>query len=214
MKRAAIVLGLAVVAAGPAVAQNFGSPLWNNPKGGTGVTVSADYAKPNSDLGKGSAWGARGSLGLANLTVGVGVTTWKPDGAPDSYKSFAGNAAFRVIGGSLIPLSINLQLGAARQGAANTDSAMTRITAGAGVSVNVPTPGLSIEPYLSVSNRWYKFSGISGTNSNIGWVIGANLGFGMFGVHVAYDSEKFDSGATGGVIGIGAHVALKAPIGM
>ena len=65
-----------------------------------------------------------------------------------------------------------------------------------------------------MSNRWYKFSGISGTTSNVGWVIGANLGFGMFGIHVAYDSEKLDSGATGGIIGIGAHVALKAPIGM
>ena len=213
MKRAAIVLGLAVAAA-PAVAQNFGSPLWNSPKGGTGVTISGDFAKPNSDLGKGSAWGARASLGLANLTVGVGLTTWKPDGLPDSYTSVGGNAAFRVIGGSLIPVSINLQLGAARQGAANGDSAMFRITAGAGVAVSVPTPGLSIEPYLSISNRWYKFTGISGTNSNIGWVIGANLGFGMFGVHVAYDSEKFDSGATGGILGIGAHVALKAPIGM
>ena len=36
----------------------------------------------------------------------------------------------------------------------------------------------------------------------------------MFGVHIAYDSEKFDTGQTGSVIGIGAHVALKAPIGM
>jgi len=214
MKRAAIVLGLAVAAAVPAVAQNFGSPLWNNPKGGTGVTISGDFAKPNSDLGKGSAWGARGSLGLANLTLGLGITRWKPSGFPSSYTSVAGNAAFRVIGGSLIPLSVNLQLGAARQGKANGDSAMTRITAGAGVSVNVPTPGLSIEPYLSISNRWYKFSGISGTNSNIGWVIGANLGFGMLGVHIAYDSEKFDNGATGGIFGIGAHVALKVPMGM
>jgi len=214
MKRAAIVLGLAVAAAVPAVAQNFGSPLWNNPKGGTGVTISGDFAKPNSDLGKGSAWGARGSLGLANLTLGLGITRWKPSGFPSSYTSVAGNAAFRVIGGSLIPLSVNLQLGAARQGKANGDSAMTRITAGAGVSVNVPTPVLSIEPYLSISNRWYKFSGISGTNSNIGWVIGANLGFGMLGVHIAYDSEKFDNGATGGIFGIGAHVALKVPMGM
>src|SRR5207245_3929694 len=179
---AAIVLGLAVVAAGPAVAQNFGSPLWNNPKGGTGVTVSADYAKPNSGLGKGSAWGARGSLGRANLTVGVGVTTWKPDGAPDSYKAFAGNAAFRVIGGSLIPLSINLQLGAARQGAANTDSAMTRITAGAGVSANLPSPGLSFAPYRSGSDRWYKFSGSSVPTSTVGRVIGTDLGVGLFGL--------------------------------
>jgi len=37
---------------------------------------------------------------------------------------------------------------------------------------------------------------------------------GMLGLHVAYDSEKLNSGATAGVLGIGVHVALKAPIGM
>ena len=36
---------------------------------------------------------------------------------------------------------------------------------------------------------------------------------GMASVHLAYDSESGD-GATGGIFGIGAHVALKAPIGM
>jgi hypothetical protein len=86
------------------------------------------------------------------------------------------------------------------------------LVAGAGISVNVPTPGLSIEPYLSVGNRWNKPSGGS-TVSNVGWVVGANIGFGMLGLHVAYDSQKIGS-TTRGIIGIGAHVALKAPIGM
>ena len=45
-------------------------------------------------------------------------------------------------------------------------------------------------------------------------MIGANVGFGMLGLHIAYDSEKLDGGGTAGVLGIGAHVALKAPIGM
>ena len=81
------------------------------------------------------------------------------------------------------------------------------------MAVSVPTPGISIEPYLSVTNRWYKFSGISGTESNIGWTLGANANFGMLGVHLAYDSESM-GGGTAGIIGIGAHIALKAPIGM
>ncbi|PYP07873.1 MAG: hypothetical protein DMD59_13835, partial [Gemmatimonadetes bacterium] len=119
---------------------------------------------------------------------------------------------------SLIPLAVNIQLGAGT-GSSATDTAavthpkITTIVAGAGISVNVPTPGLSIEPYLSVGNRWNKLSGVSGTQSNVGWVVGANLGLGMLGLHVAYDSQKIGS-ATRGVIGIGAHVALKAPIGM
>jgi hypothetical protein len=212
MKRA-VLTAVLVAAAVPAAAQNFGSPLWNSPKGGTGITISGDYAKPNADMGKGSAFGGRATLGLANLSVTAAYTSWKPEGAPESFSSIGGNAAFRVIGGSLLPIALNIQVGAARQGAANGDSALTRLTAGVGIAASIPTPGISIEPYLSVSNRWYKSDAFS-TQSNIGFVLGANLNLGMFGFHVAYDSEKFDSGAKGGIIGIGAHVALKAPIGM
>jgi len=212
MKRVVMVLALAASAASPAAAQWFGMPAWNSPKGGTGITISGDYAKPNADYGKGNAFGARGSIGLGNLTATVGLANWKPSGATSSTTSYGAQAAFRAIGGSLIPVSLNLQLGAARAKISGIN--FTNVLAGAGIAASVPTPGLSIEPYLSVSNRWHKISGISGTESNIGWVIGANLGFGMFGVHLAYDSEKRDNGTTTSVIGIGAHVALKAPIGM
>jgi len=212
MKRVVMVLALAASAASPAAAQWFGMPVWNSPKGGTGITISGDYAKPNADYGKGNGFGARASLGLANLTVTAGFSSWKPEGATNSLTNVGGQAAFRVIGGSLIPVSINLQLGAGRASCTGC-TALTTITAGGGVSASIPSPGISIEPYLSISNRWHKSSGIS-TESNIGWVLGANVGFGMFGVHIAYDSEKFDTGQTGSVIGIGAHVALKAPIGM
>jgi len=117
----------------------------------------------------------------------------------------------------LIPVAINLQLGAGTAGeitsGTTTVPKTTNIIAGAGVSVNVPTPGINIEPYLSISNRWHKPTGGSSV-SNIGWVLGANVGFGMLGLHIAYDSESYGGGVTGGILGIGAHVALKAPIGM
>lgn len=214
MKRIMTVLALVAIAAAPAAAQWAGMPVWNSPKGGTGVTISGDLALPNSDYGKGTAFGARGTVGLANLSLTAGVASWKPKGAPDNLTSVGGNAAFKVIGGSLIPVALNLQVGAARWGAANGDSATTRLTAGAGLAVSVPTPGISIEPYLSLTNRWYKESGISGTTSNFGWTLGANANFGMFGIHVAYDSESFGAGRTGGILALGAHFALKAPIGM
>jgi hypothetical protein len=213
MKRIMMVLALAAFAAAPAAAQWFGMPVWNSPKGGTGVTINGDLGMPNNN-GKGTAFGARATLGLANLALTAGVVSWKPSGQPDNVTSIGGNAAFKVIGGSLIPVALNLQLGAARAGAANGDSALTRLTAGAGIAVSVPTPGISIEPYLSITNRWYKESGLSGTSSNLGWTLGANASFGMFGLHAAYDSENFGPGLTVGTFGIGAHIALKAPIGM
>lgn len=214
MKRIMTVLALAAVMAAPAAAQWGGMPVWNNPKGGTGVTVSGDLGFPNTGWGKGTAFGARATVGLANLSVTAGVSSWKQDNASESITGLGGNAAFRIIGGSLIPVSLNLQLGAARHGATDVDSATTRLTAGGGIAVSVPTPGLSIEPYLSLTNRWYKESGISGTTSNFGWTLGANVNFGMFGVHLAYDSESLDANETGGIFALGAHVQLKAPMGM
>jgi hypothetical protein len=213
MKRILTVLALAAFATAPAAAQWFGMPVWNSPKGGTGVTINGDLAVPNADWGKGTAFGARGTLGLANIALTAGVSSWKPEGAADSYTSVGGNAAFKVIGGSLIPVALNLQVGGATVSAADSSPKLTRLTAGAGVAVSVPTPGLSIEPYLSLTNRWYKFSGVSGMESNFGWTLGANVNFGMMGLHVAYDSES-RAGATGGIFALGAHVALKAPIGM
>jgi len=212
MKRVVMILALAASAASPAAAQWFGMPAWNSPKGGTGITVSGDYGKPNTDALSGNAFGARGSIGFGNLTATVGVASWKPKGASSSTTSYGVQGAFRAIGGSLIPVSINLQVGVGRASVSGTD--LTNILAGVGVAASIPTPGLSIEPYLSVSSRWHKISGVPGTESNIGWVIGANAGFGMFGVHIAYDSEKMDDGSTAGIIGIGAHVALKVPMGM
>ena len=217
MKRIVTIAALIMFAASPAVAQWAGMPVWNNPKGGTGVTVDGDLGFPNSNAGKGTAFGARATLGLANISFTAGVSSWKPSGYSQSLTSVGGTAQFKVIGGSLIPVALNFQLGGSTTSSVDTGTVtlvpkLTTFLGGAGVSVNVPTPGINIEPYLSISNRWRKPSGGS-TASSVGWVIGANVGFGMLGLHLAYDSQKV-GGVTRGVIGIGAHVALKAPAGM
>lgn len=211
MKRVTLVAGLLALAAAPAAAQLAGMPVWNSPKGGSGITISGDYGSPNDDAGGGNAFGARGTLGLANLAITVGLSSWKPDGAADAATSMGGNATFRVIGGSLLPVAINLQVGGSRTTATGFAD-LTTIIAGGGISAAVPTPGVSVEPYLSVTNRWVN-SGGGNNDSRIGWTIGANVGMGMFGFHLAYDMQKVGA-ANQGIIGIGAHVALKAPIGL
>ncbi|MEX2155341.1 MAG: hypothetical protein WD773_00705 [Gemmatimonadales bacterium] len=215
MTRIMTVLALAAFAATPAAAQLTGMPVWNSPKGGTGVTINGDYASNNDDAGGGSAFGARASIGLANLTLGAGVASYDSDVLADKVTSFGANAGFRIIGGSLLPVAINLQVGVGRTGEFDTGldtAATTTLTGALGLAVSVPTPGISIEPYLSVGLRSRSRSGSS--DSNFGWVLGANASFGMFGVHVAYDSESYGSGTTAGILGIGVHVALKAPMGM
>jgi hypothetical protein len=216
MKRVLLVIAVVafVVIPGPVAAQFLGMPLWNSPKGGTGVTLNGDVGLPNEDWGKGTAFGGRVTLGLANIALTGGLASWKPDTASESFSSVGGNVAFRIIGGSLLPIAINLQLGGARIAAANAIPARTRLTAAAGASMGLPTPGVSIEPYVAVGNRWNLTEG-GGTESNFGWTVGANLGFGgFFGLHIAYDAENAGGGVSMNVIGVGAHISLRAPIGL
>src|SRR2546426_9853802 len=171
--RAMLTLGLAAVVATPVAAQWLGEPVWNSPKGGTGVTISGDYARPNSDYGSGNTWGGRASLGIGTLTFTAGVARWKPDLATEGFTSIGGNAAFRLIGGSLLPFSVNLQVGAARTDSANSTPALTTVTSAAGVSGPLPTPGVSHEPYFAPGIRAHT-SGAADTNP-FGYVVGANL---------------------------------------
>src|SRR5207245_7065890 len=100
----------------------------------------------NTDFGKGNVWGGRASLGLGTLTFTAGVAAWKADGATESFTSYGGDVDMRLIGGSLLPVAINLQVGAARTDSANATPALTSDAGSAGISVPLPTPGFSIEP--------------------------------------------------------------------
>src|SRR2546422_3577841 len=112
MKRSALVVTVcAVLVVPPAAAQWTGMPVWNDPKGGTGITVSGEYGKPDSAYGKGNAWGGRAALGVGTVTLTAGVATYKPEGSSDATTAVGGQAAFRVIGGSPLALAVNLQAG-------------------------------------------------------------------------------------------------------
>lgn len=213
MKSAAVILGLLALLAAPAAAQWLGEPVWNSPKGGTGVTISGDYARPNADYGKGNTWGGRASLGLSTITITAGVESWKPELATNSRTSVGGNVAFRLIGGSLLPVAINMQVGGASTSASGVGAKLTRLIGAAGISVPLPTPGFSIEPYFSPGIRYQNAGG--GTNSTeFGYVFGANLSFGLLGAHVAYDNEKLKAGGNRGVFGVGLHAGIHLPLGM
>ena len=218
MKRVLLVVLAGVGLSGPASAQWLGMPVWNSPRGGTGITISGDYGKPNADLGKGNAFGARGSVGLGSLNATLGFASWNPSGTAPTLKSIGGDATFRVIGGSLLPININLLVGGGRATASGA-AATTTIVAGGGVSLTLPTPGVSLEPYVSLAERWHHVGSTtlvaSHTNSGFGWTLGANLGFGsVLGAHIAYDSESLSAGGTGGILGVGVHLSLHVPLGM
>src|SRR2546425_3211484 len=112
MKRSAFVVTVcAVLVVPPAAAQWTGMPVWNDPKGGTGITVSGEYGRPNSAYGKGNAWGGRAALGVGTVTLTAGVATYKPEGSSDATTAVRGQAGFRLSGGRPLPLARHLQAG-------------------------------------------------------------------------------------------------------
>lgn len=216
MKRATVVLAVITLVAAPAAAQWLGMPVWNSPKGGTGVTISGDFGKPNDAYGAGTAWGGRASLGLGTLTLTAGVASYQSDTiGPDRVTSYGGQADFRLIGGSLLPVAVNLQASAARTTEVEVGKGgQTYVMGAVGLSVPLPTPGISIEPYLSPGIRYRNFGTNNGSSTKFGYTIGANMSFGLMGAHFAYDHESLKGGGSISVVGLGAHVAIKLPLGM
>jgi opacity protein-like surface antigen len=215
MKNVMLTVGLLIGLATPLAAQWLGEPVWNSPKGGTGVTISGDYAKPNTDYGKGNTWGGRASLGLSTITLTAGVASWKPEGFTQSLTSVGGNVAFRLIGGSLLPVAINMQVGGASTSESGVSAKETTLIGAAGISVPLPTPGISIEPYFSPGIRYHNPSPSAlGNSTEFGYAVGANLSFGLLGAHLAYDNEKLKGGGSRGVFGVGLHVGIHLPLGM
>src|SRR5205809_4020652 len=91
MTRAVLTLSLVAGLVTRAAAQWLGVPVWNSPEGG-GLTVSADYAKPNSDYGSGSTWGVRLSWGLGIASFTAGAASWQPGGGGESLTSIGGRS--------------------------------------------------------------------------------------------------------------------------
>ena len=219
MQRAMLVLGLFAFVAARAAAQWLGMPSWNSPKGGRGVGIAADYGQPNADAGKGSAYGGRVSFGAGSALLTVGAASWKPENSSARVTSFGGSLQARLIGGSLLPVAVNLQLGGAyhakvTSGTQTLPEASTAQGA-VGLSTPLPVPLIRLEPYFSPGVRYHRYwnvpAGARKEETNFGWVLGANAGFGPFGVHLAYDSEKFGDGTTHVVIGMGASLEFTVP---
>jgi hypothetical protein len=217
MKHTVLTLGLTAFLATNAAAQWLGEPAWNDPQAGTGFTIYGDYSRPNSNAGGGTAFGGRVTLGAGVFTLTGGVSSWDPDLSSERLLSIGGTAAFRLLGGSLIPVAVNLQLGGGHSleitSSTTTLPVQTTLLAAVGLSVPLPTPVVRVEPYVSPGIRYHHYSNVAAGAADheihFGWVVGGNLEFGPIGIHLAYDSEKFDDGTRHGVFGVGASLGLR-----
>src|SRR5216110_524237 len=161
-----------------------------------------------------AAHGACGYRGASALPASPrGPRAGSPEG-DESLTSIGGNEAFRIIGGTLPPIGssgirANVQLGLAHTEVANlvvSPVSGTAVTGALGFGVRLRAQNFSVEPYFSPGIRYRSVSG-GGNSTEFGYAIGANVGFGLFGVHLAYDNEQLEGGGNVAVFGVGAHVA-------
>jgi hypothetical protein len=198
----------------PALAQIPGMPLWNDPHGGSGISLSAEAGFPEPD-GYGTVFAVRANAGLGTLQAGVTAGTRNPD-LGDNVSSFGVTLGSRIFGGPLVPLAVNLQggFGTEKPG----DDRITRITAAAGAGLKLPVPGLNMQAWIAPGVRFLRTPRIdddgSLTKGEFGIAGGVNFALGLVGIHVGVDHENAEGDERITTFGIGAHVNLKAPVGM
>ena len=191
----ATAFAAATLIAVPASAQVAGLPVFNSGIN-SGITLNADLGLPNQDAGKGKTWAGTGSIGAGPLGFSATIASYKPEGGT-SQTWVGGTANLKLFGGPLIPVSINGQIGAGygvqkAGGPYSSDLKMVNIPVGIGIAVNVPTPGLSIKPWIAPRMQYMRTSGaLDNHSTKFGISAGVNLGLvGGLQARVAYDYMK------------------------
>jgi len=202
---------LFLLGAAPAAAQVTGLPVHN---AGTtsGLTIGGEVGFPNADYGKGTAYGARGTLGLGPFGVGAVISHWDPKGAVDAQTGVGGYLNLKVFGGPLIPLSVTLQGGA--EYVKNGSAKVLHAPVGLGIALKIPNPALAIKPWIAPRLDVVRFSGSlpDDTETNFGISGGVDFSLiGGLGFGAAYDRTFAGNGLNPSVFSLGASYTIKIP---
>jgi len=215
MKRLIIVVAavaLAVfVGAGSARAQLPGIPVYNTPVS-SGFTIAADIGFPNDATGLGTSYAITGAFGtgLFGFTGSIGGT--KVEAINKTQVTVGGTANWKIFGGPLIPLAVNLQAGVAYWEGA-LDSKNLHVPVGVSAMLTIPTPGMAIKPWIAprVDFSQVKVGGVTSDQTEFAISLGLDLAFlSGLGVRAAYDWVRVE-GTTLSTVGVGLNYALKTP---
>lgn len=206
-----------------ASAQLAGNPVYAiNP--GIGVTLNGDFGRGvNDDSGEGNFYGGRVVLGVPMLSFWVGGGMYD-SGVPnaDSEVTLGGGAAFNLIKAPILPVALTLQVGGGTVGC-GTDCSELNLVAGPALRINVPTPGIGIEPWIMPRLQLSRVSAgetdITQTGFGASGGVNINLPMGL-GIHAAADFASLPESTSGLVTilesqpftaGIGVHYKITVP---
>lgn len=221
---AALGLALGLVAS-PAAAQMIGNPVYYSPGHGLGLSINADYGRGlNDESFKGNYFGGRATLGVPRVNITVGAGSWKAE-AGEAEITFGGNIGVNVFDVPLAPVKVALQAGAGyvKMGSGAFEVKQLNIPAGVALGFNVPSPAVSVEPWVAPRvelSRW-TVSGESQTQFGAGASAGLNLGLPTgLGFHAVVEWMTFADKTSGTLnlpdrqplsFGIGAHYKFSIP---
>ena len=229
MKRLMVVVAavaLAVFAgAGTVRAQLPGIPVYNTVVP-AGFTIGADVAFPSSSTHLKTSFAAIGAYGTGpfGFTLSIGGTIVETDTTDLPQAAIGGTVNWKVFGGPLIPLAVNLQAGVAYWEIGDPSPPIVppgttpgekieniRVPVGVSFVLTIPTPGMAIKPWIAprVDYRHTTLAGLSRDKTDFAFSIGLDLAFlNGLGVHAAYDWRKSD-GSTLSTIGVGLNYSFK-----
>ena len=224
---ASMVLSAAVFAQ-PATAQLRGSPVYFNPRGGSGLMLALDYGRGvNDESGKTNTFAGRASLGIGPFSLGGGIGATDVGSGDDYELQYMGNTALRIFGGGLLPVSLSLQAGIGILDISDLDSKFLSFPVGLGLGINVPTPGFSFDPWIAGRYTIHRTEiGTMESFDQNAWGVsgGVDLNFLIgLGLHLSVDWESIPEdtdallfttlGASSQplVFGIGLHYVFTIP---
>ncbi|MEO8637142.1 MAG: hypothetical protein ABI587_17840 [Gemmatimonadales bacterium] len=178
----------------------------------TGLTLGAEVGFPGADYGKGTAYGARGGVGLGPIGLSAVISKWNPKGSAPSTTAVGGYAGFKVFGGPLIPLSVTLQ-GGVEYAKVNAIKGY-HIPIGLGIALKIPNPALAIKPWIAPRLDLSHVSTVINTNLDTHFGVSGGVDFsllGGIGFGVAYDRVWAGNGVSPSVFSAGLNYTFKVP---
>jgi opacity protein-like surface antigen len=226
MKRSIVIAACAALGvfagAGTVRAQLPGIPVYNTVVP-AGFTIAADVAFPSSSTHLGTSFAGTGAFGTGRFgfTLSIGATSVKADTVSLTQATIGGTVNWKVFGGPLIPLAVNLQAGVAYWEFGDPDSNFVaggtekienfHVPVGVSFVLTIPTPGMAIKPWIAprVDYSRTTLDGLSSDATEFAFSIGLDLAFlNGLGVRAAYDWMKSD-GSTLSTIGVGLNYSFK-----
>jgi hypothetical protein len=188
--------------------------------GGVGVTIMGDFARGlNDESGKTNYFGGRIELGLPMFNVYAGAGTYKPDfeGA-ESQITFGGAAAVKLLKGPEMPVGIGVQAGVGYESDEGINA--LRVPFGVVLSINVPSPNVSVTPWIMPRGELVRISGDGESQSEFGF--GASGGLSVvlpmgLDFHAALDwltidfGDGEDTSVSPLVVGVGVSYHITVP---